>query len=109
MSKPAAASSRASQGLLLDLQSQQEAAREELKKPFSKEEELKTKSARLAELNVELDMNAKAGKQAPREEPTHDEAPAFSKMPPGLMRDIALLQQQKKTRNHIHRKSGMER
>ena len=53
---------------LLDLQSQQEAAKEELRKPFLKEDELKTKSARLAELNIQLDMNAKQKNDAPNEE-----------------------------------------
>ena len=94
---------------LTNLGEQQKAAEAELQKPFSKAEELKAKSARLAELNIQLDMNAKAGKDSPREEPAHEDAPAFSKMPPGLMRDIALLRQQKKTRNHIHRKSSLER
>lgn len=44
---------------LTDLKEQQKAAEVELQKPFPKEEELRVKSARLAELNVELDMNAK--------------------------------------------------
>ena len=92
-----------------DLGEQQKAAEIELKKPFPKEVELWEKSARLAQLNIELDMNAKGGKEAPRETSNHEESPAFAKMPPGLMRDIALLQQQKKSRNHIHRKPNMER
>ena len=38
---------------------QLENARSELDKPFAHEEELKTKSARLAELNAMLDLNKK--------------------------------------------------
>ena len=94
---------------LNNLEEQQKAAENELKKPFSKEEELKVKSSRLADLNIELDMNAKSGRETPREDPSHEEAPAFAKMPPGLMRDIALLQQKKENRNHLHRKQNMER
>ena len=41
---------------LADLQRQVENAREELEKPFPQEDELREKSARLVELNAELDM-----------------------------------------------------
>ena len=41
---------------LSDLQRQVENAREELEKPFPQEDELREKSARLVELNAELDM-----------------------------------------------------
>ena len=41
---------------LTDLQRQVENAREELEKPFPQEDELREKSARLVELNAELDM-----------------------------------------------------
>ena len=80
---------------LVNLNEQQKAAEAELKKPFAKEEELRTKSARLAELNIQLDMNAKGGREAP--EKTAD--PVYSKMPPGLQRDIAALRQYKKKRH----------
>ena len=42
---------------LADLRHQQTAAEEEAKKPFAMEEELRTKSARLAELDAELNMD----------------------------------------------------
>ena len=42
---------------LADLRHQQTAAEEEVKKPFLMEEELRTKSARLAELDAELNMD----------------------------------------------------
>ncbi len=42
---------------LTDLRHQQTAAEEEVKKPFAMEEELRTKSARLAELDAELNMD----------------------------------------------------
>ena len=42
---------------LADLRHQQTAAEEEVKKPFAMEEELRTKSARLAELDAELNMD----------------------------------------------------
>ena len=97
------------QDRLTDLEGQQKAAEAELKKPFSKEEELKTKSERLSQLNSQLDMNAAGGIDTHRTGPTQEEAPAFAKMPPGLQRDIALLRQQKKSRNHIQRNPGWER
>ena len=46
-------------GELQNLKDQQTAAKAELQKPFLKEEELRSKSARLAQLNIELDMNSK--------------------------------------------------
>lgn len=42
---------------LADLRHQQTAAEEEVKKPFAMEEELRTKSARLAKLDAELNMD----------------------------------------------------
>ena len=58
---------------LVDLEEQQKAAEMELQKPFPKEEELRVKSARLAELNVELDMNAKQPQQEQHSEENHSE------------------------------------
>ena len=51
-------------GHLEDLERQVENAREELKKPFPQEAELAEKSARLIELNAELDMENSAPVQA---------------------------------------------
>ena len=48
---------------LSDLQRQVENAREELEKPFPQENELREKSARLVELNAELDMENNAEPQ----------------------------------------------
>ena len=48
---------------LADLQRQVENAREELEKPFPQENELREKSARLVELNAELDMENNAEPQ----------------------------------------------
>ena len=48
---------------LADLQRQVENAREELEKPFPQEDELREKSARLVELNAELDMENTAEPQ----------------------------------------------
>ena len=48
---------------LADLQRQVENAREELEKPFPQEDELREKSARLVELNAELDMENNAEPQ----------------------------------------------
>ena len=48
---------------LADLQRQVENAREELEKPFPQEDELREKSARLVELNAELDMENNADPQ----------------------------------------------
>ena len=48
---------KAVQDKLANLHEQMQAAKEELSKPFSQEEELRTKSARLAELNAELNID----------------------------------------------------
>ena len=57
---------------LEDLERQVENAREELKKPFPQEAELREKSARLIELNAELDME----NTAPSEPVSEDERPS---------------------------------
>lgn len=56
------------QDKLDSLYSQVEAARAELGKPFPQEEELRTKSARLAELNAELNIDEKTPMEAVAEE-----------------------------------------
>lgn len=48
---------------LSDLERQVENARKELEKPFPQEDELRKKSARLVELNAELDMENNAEPQ----------------------------------------------
>ena len=53
---------------LLVLQSELEQAKEEVKRPFPKEEELMQKSERLIQLNKELDLDEKQTDQAPQEE-----------------------------------------
>ena len=53
---------------LLTLQSELEQAKEEVKRPFPKEEELMQKSERLIQLNKELDLDEKHTDQAPQEE-----------------------------------------
>lgn len=50
-----------------NLQKQQEAAKQEAGKPFAQEAELKEKSARLAELDAALNMEANGKQQANRE------------------------------------------
>ena len=59
-------------GHLEDLERQVENARDELKKPFPQEAELREKSARLIELNAELDME----NSAPSEPVSEDERPS---------------------------------
>jgi len=49
---------KAAENLIEDTHRQIESAKEELTKPFLKEEELKTKSARLAELDSQLNLDA---------------------------------------------------
>ena len=61
---------------LADLQEQMQAAQEELKKPFPKEQELRDKSARLVELNQQLDMNARGEEKDKAREDTHEDAPS---------------------------------
>ena len=61
------------QNKLDSLYAQMETARSELGKPFPQEEELRTKSARLAELNIELNIDDKTpleqmAEDAPRTE-----------------------------------------
>ena len=53
------------------------AAERELKKPFPQESELVQKSARLAELNVLLDMDSAAGKSQPADIRTFTEEEAY--------------------------------
>ena len=59
---------------LSDLENQMAVAKEEMVKPFPKEEELQAKSARLAELNAELNMDNQRQSQT-QEEPDDKEAP----------------------------------
>lgn len=53
---------------LLTLQLELEQAKEEVKRPFPKEEELMQKSERLIQLNKELDLDEKQTDKAPQEE-----------------------------------------
>lgn len=55
---------------LTNLQNQQEATRAELGKPFPQEAELAQKSARLAELNAELNMDDKSTTEQTEERPS---------------------------------------
>ena len=59
---------------LSDLENQMAVAKEEMVKPFPKEEELQAKSARLAELNAELNMDNQRQSQT-QEEPDSSDAP----------------------------------
>lgn len=61
---------------LVDLERQVENAREELEKPFPQEAELAEKSARLIELNAELDMENNSPPEAVAEE-NEDERPSL--------------------------------
>ena len=56
---------------LATLKQQQAAAQIEVEKPFPQEEELAEKSARLAELNAQLDMDEKSHEPEQDEEPRH--------------------------------------
>ena len=58
---------------LATLKQQQEAAQTEVEKPFPQEEELAEKSARLAELNAQLDMDEKGHEPEQDEEEQEDE------------------------------------
>ena len=53
---------------LINLQNQQEATKAELGKPFPQEAELAQKSARLAELDAELNMEEKSSGRGQKEE-----------------------------------------
>lgn len=55
---------------LANLQNQQEATRAELGKPFPQEAELTQKSARLAELDAELNMDDKSSTEHTEERPS---------------------------------------
>ena len=54
------------------LHQQQAAAQIEVEKPFPQEEELAEKSARLAELNAQLDVDEKSHEPEQEEEPDED-------------------------------------
>ena len=57
------------------LHQQQAAAQVEVEKPFPQEEELAQKSARLAELNAQLDVDEKQHDEPEQEEPKKEDAP----------------------------------
>ena len=59
---------KATQSKLESLYSQMEAAKAELGKPFPQEDELRVKSARLAELNIALNIDDKTPMEAMAEE-----------------------------------------
>lgn len=63
---------------LATLQTELENAREEAERPFPKEDELKTKSARLSQLNIELDMD-QGGADEPAREAADAQAQAVGK------------------------------
>ena len=50
--------------LLVDVEHQFENAKEEVNRPFEKEQELQEKSTRLSELNKELDIGGKDDKES---------------------------------------------
>ena len=62
----------AAENELATLHQQQEAAQIEVEKPFPQEEELAEKSARLAELNAQLDVDEKSHEPEQEEEPDED-------------------------------------
>ena len=62
----------AAENELATLHQQQAAAQIEVEKPFPQEEELAEKSARLAELNAQLDMDEKSHEPEQEEEPDED-------------------------------------
>jgi uncharacterized membrane-anchored protein YhcB (DUF1043 family) len=65
-----------SQGQLDNLRQQMESARQEVGKPFPQEAELQEKSARLAELDAMLNMDAKRDVPEKREREPDQDAPA---------------------------------
>ena len=62
----------AAENELTTLHQQQAAAQIEVEKPFPQEEELAEKSARLAELNAQLDVDEKSHDPEQEEEPDED-------------------------------------
>ncbi len=81
------------QDKLENLYSQVEAAKAELGKPFPQEEELRTKSARLAELDIELNIDNKA----PSEQLDED-TPVTAKEKPSILRKIRSFSEQSQTK-----------
>ena len=65
----------AAENELTTLHQQQAAAQIEVEKPFPQEEELAQKSARLAELNAQLDVDEKQHDEPEQEEPKKEDAP----------------------------------
>ena len=65
---------------LVDLERQVENAREELEKPFPQEAELAEKSARLIELNAELDMENSSPSEPVSEEKEHERPSLLAKL-----------------------------
>lgn len=81
------------QDKLDSLYSQMETAKAELGKPFPQEEELRTKSARLAELNVELNIDDKTPMEAIAEE-----AQTTAKEKPSILGKIKSFAEQSQTK-----------
>ena len=65
----------AAENELTTLHQQQAAAQVEVEKPFPQEEELAQKSARLAKLNAQLDVDEKQHDEPEQEEPKKEDAP----------------------------------
>jgi len=76
---------RQKQGLIT-LESELENAKEEAARPFPQEAELEEKSARLSELNTELDNDGKGGKEEekPQESSEHQERKEECETPAGV-------------------------
>ena len=81
------------QDKLDSLYSQMETAKAELGKPFPQEEELRTKSARLAELNAELNIDDKTPMEA-----IADEAQTTAKEKPSILGKIKSFAEQFQTK-----------
>ena len=81
------------QDKLDSLYSQMETAKSELGKPFPQEEELRTKSARLAELNAELNIDDKTPMEAIAEE-----AQTTAKEKPSILGKIKSFAEQSQTK-----------
>ena len=73
---------------LENYESQLKAAQEEVQRPFPQEEELQTKSARLAELNAALNMDGRRQPDQQQEEPVAD-AGENRREPPSILERLS--------------------
>ena len=92
------------QASLENARAQLETAKEQLDKPFPQAEELATKSARLAELNAQLDIDGRS----PIEQIAEDEPEEVAKAIPSVLERLQELKKEIHNRESSPKKPGQQ-